>query len=165
MHAQLADELRALRPDNPKPGTPVLMSVPGMKAWKNDRRAAGIDDGNASIGYANLQAQRKTLSTMMAAAGLPQRVRQAHMRHSDPRLMENTHMDEGSVPIAAELAKLPRIRRPDDGGDESIPLRATGTDGAAGNVRESCCSTHQNSPPGCVSDDPRLRPPYRIASR
>ena len=85
MHAQLADELRALRPDNPKPGTPVLMSVPGMKAWKNDRRAAGIDDGNASIGYANLQAQRKTLSTMMAAAGLPQRVRQAHSVPPLPR--------------------------------------------------------------------------------
>jgi hypothetical protein len=43
----------------------------------------------------------------MAAAGLTPRMRQAHMRHTDPRLTENTYMDERLLPIAAEIATLP----------------------------------------------------------
>jgi hypothetical protein len=151
IHPQLADELRALRPDNVKPNTPVLASVPGTKAWKNDLRAAGVDYGNESIGYADLHAQRKTLSTMMAAAGMSQRVRQAHMRHTDPRLTENTYMDEGLLPIAAELGKLPPIPRPHDPGRTALPMQATGTDDAAGNMQETCCPTGQNGSQECAS--------------
>ncbi|MHC4064441.1 MAG: tyrosine-type recombinase/integrase [Planctomycetota bacterium] len=141
IHPQLADELRALRPVDARPDTPVVSKVPGMKAWRADLKAAGIDYGDETTGYADLHAQRMTLSTMLAAAGVPQRVRQAHMRHTDPRLTENTYMDEALLPVAAELAKVPAIPAPDDSGPEVIPLRKTGTDGAglrAGNMQEEC---------------------------
>ena len=71
--------------------------------------------------HTDLHAQRKTPSTMLAAAGISQRVRQAHMRHTDPRLTENTYLDEGLLPIVAELAKLPSIPRPDDIGGSPAP--------------------------------------------
>ena len=56
----------------------------------DDVKFAGIDYGDTNRGFADFHATRKTLSTMMAAAGMGQRSRQAHMRHRDPRLTANT---------------------------------------------------------------------------
>lgn len=122
-----------------------------MKAWKNDLAAAGIEYGDAAVGYADLHAQRKTLSTMLAVAGVSQRVRQAHMRHTDPRLTDVTYMDETLLPIAAEIGSLPAIPSPTDEEQETIPLQSTGTDGrlsfgapVAGLMQENFGSEGQN---------------------
>ena len=67
----------------------------------------------------------------MAAAEMGQRMRQAHMRHTDPRLTECTYMDESLLPVAEELSRVPAILAPGEPAPEAIPLRATGTDGNA----------------------------------
>ncbi len=154
IHPQLADELRAIRPETVEAGTSVVRRVPGIKAWKADLKAAGIKYGDTRIGYADLHAQRKTLSTMLAAAGVSPRVRQAHLRHTDPRLTEGTYTDEAMLPIAAELAKLAPIPRSQEADPDTIPFLATGTDdrrapagpagSPAGIVQEICGPEGQN---------------------
>ena len=172
IHPQLAEELRAIRPANAEANTPVVGKVPGMKAWRADLRAAGIEYGDARIGYADLHALRKTLSTMLAAAGVTPRVRQAHLRHTDPRLTEVTYMDESLLPIAAELAKVPAIPKPKDTDPSVIPLRMTGTDdrqilasaqgNRAGLMQESCGPTGQNGA-RCGNVDGTQEPPMRMS--
>jgi len=80
-----------------------------MKVLKADLKLAGIEYGNEQIGYADLHAQRMSLSTTMAVHRLSPRVRQAHMRHTDPRLTDNTYMDETLLPVAEELFSIPWI--------------------------------------------------------
>jgi integrase len=75
-----------------------------MKVMNADLKFAGIEYGSQAMGYADLHAMRKSLSTMMAAAGMSQRARQAHMRHLDPRLTEATYTDETLLSIASELS-------------------------------------------------------------
>ena len=128
IHRQLANELRAAQPENVAPDALVVKTVPGIRVLQADLKYAGVEYGNRTIGYADFHALRKTLSTMMAAAGMSQRVRQAHMRHTDPRLTECTYMDESLLPVAEELSRLPAIPGPGEPAPEAIPLRATGTD-------------------------------------
>lgn len=91
-----------------QPGA-VVRSVPDMKTFRADLRLAGIDEGNRETGFIDFHSLRKTLSTMMAMAKMSQRVRQSHMRHTDPRLTDNTYMDERLLPVAQELATVPAI--------------------------------------------------------
>ena len=128
IHPQLLEELRNARPANSKPNDSVVSSVPSMKVMTADLKFAGIDPGTQAIGFVDFHALRKTLSTMMAAAGMSQRVRQAQMRHTDPRLTDNTYVDEALLPIAGELTKLAPILAIDEAVPEAIPLRATGTE-------------------------------------
>ena len=114
IHPELAEALREARPERAEPDTLVVSTVPSMRVLQADLKLAGIEYGNRTIGYADFHALRSTLSTMMAAAGMSQRVRQAHMRHSDPRLTENTYMDESLLPVAEELSQLPAIPSPDE---------------------------------------------------
>ena len=102
-----------------------------------------VSDLLTSQSEPNVHAVRKwhTGCVLGTVAGVPQRIRQAHMRHTDPRLTENTYMDEALLPVAAELAKVPAIPKPGDAEPEVIPLRKTGTDDAdqpAGNMQEKC---------------------------
>lgn len=107
IHPELAAALRASQPENARPTDRVVRTVPGMKTLRADLKLAGIDLGSRSTGFVDFHALRKTLSTVMAAGGMSQRARQAHMRHTDPRLTENTYMDERLLPIATELMQLP----------------------------------------------------------
>jgi integrase len=126
IHPQLEQELRAIRPADNIEDAPILSGVPGMKALVGDLKYAGIDPGTRAMGFVDFHSLRKSLSTMMAAAGMSQRARQAHMRHTDPRLTESTYMDERLLPIAAELSKLPAIPGANDAAPRSLPM--TGTD-------------------------------------
>ncbi len=129
IHPQLADELRACREQGPA-GDPVVSSVPSMKVLRSDLKLAGIEYGDQASGYVDFHAIRKTLSTMMARAGMSQRVRQAHMRHTDPRLTDVTYMDEALLPVADELLRLPGV--PETAAEQegaAAVLRATGTTG------------------------------------
>ena len=114
----------------------VLVRTETTKSRRADTLAihpqlAGIEYGSRTIGYADFHALRSTVSTMMAAAEMGQRMRQAHMRHTDPRLTECTYMDESLLPVAEELSRVPAILAPGEPAPEAIPLRATGTDGNA----------------------------------
>jgi integrase len=109
LHPQIEQELRAVRPKDKDDDGLILQCVPSIRAFHADCQAAGIDLGSRITGFVDFHALRKTLSTMMATHGMSQRARQAHMRHTDPRLTEGTYMDERLLPIADELAKLPAI--------------------------------------------------------
>lgn len=77
LHQEIADELRRIKLAKLAPTATVLSSVPGMRVLVSNLRFAGIDPGSEADGFIDLHALRKTLSTMMAVAGLNQRVRQA----------------------------------------------------------------------------------------
>ena len=109
IHPQLADALKGWRSADAEPTDTVVSTVPRMNVVRADLKFAGIEYGDAQIGYADLHAQRMSLSTAMAVRKLSPRVRQAHMRHTDPRLTDNTYMDESLLPIAQELATMPWI--------------------------------------------------------
>jgi len=107
IHPQLAEALREWQPKRVRKNQAVVSSVPGMTVMKLDLKLAGIEHGNEQISYADLHAQRMSLSTSMAVHRLSPRVRQAHMRHADPRLTDVTYMDESLLPVADELYSMP----------------------------------------------------------
>ncbi len=109
IHPQLRAEFETAKRDCLHPAQYVVHSVPDMKTFRADLKLAGIDEGNKEIGFVDFHSLRKTLSTRMAYAGMSQRSRQSHMRHTDPRLTEGTYIDERLLPIAAELAEIPYI--------------------------------------------------------
>jgi integrase len=160
IHPQLDGELRTIRPVRVTADQRILTGVPSMKAMAADLRFAGIDPGTQASGFVDFHSLRKTLSTMMAAAGMSQRARQAHMRHTDPRLTEGTYMDEKLLPIAGELAKLPAIPDLDEAPPAAIPLQATGTDDAgpqqaSAPIQQICGSDGQTlTSPVILSDGP-----------
>ena len=142
IHPQLAEELRKLRSDRTTAGAPLVSAVPDMKAMRADLREAGIEPGDEVTGFVDFHSLRKTLSTMMAAGGMSQRARQAHMRHTDPRLTENTYMDEKLLPIAAELTGLPAIGGgaatvAASAGEQNADGEGVALQGDAGNMQET----------------------------
>ena len=82
------------------------------------------------------------------------------MRHTDPRLTENTYMDERLLPIAEELAIVPPIPPTASGTDTlDTPTRtATGAvPGAVGVVhmqRKTVPLTLELTPPGYSGQEP-----------
>jgi integrase len=87
----------------------VFPGTPSMKAFKADLTQAGIAYEIAGKGVVDFHALRKTYSTLLAAAHVPQRIRQAAMRHADPRLTETTYMDEEVLPVFEHVSALPPL--------------------------------------------------------
>ena len=146
VHPQLADELRKHRPLAVKDTDYVVTSVPDMKAMRADLSFAKIEYVNEFGRFVDFHSLRLTCNTMLAAAGVSHRVRQAHMRHTDPRLTANTYMDETLLPIASEVAAVPAIPDDSDPIAETITLGATGTDrcGAQRPAQQKVAPTHHS---------------------
>jgi hypothetical protein len=116
-----------------------------MKTLKADLRLAGVEYGDQLMGFADLHATRVSLNTKMASEGINLRVRQTHMRHTDPRLTSITYTDESLLPVADAVLGLPRI---------PVPSTATATEGVSGangqtgdSVRELSQYCHKGMPP------------------
>lgn len=127
-----------------KPTHRVLAVVPDMDVLKRDLAFAGTDYGNQEIGFADLHALRMSLNRMVASQGVKSRSRQAHLRHTDPRLTEVTYFDKSLFvqPLAEELKKV-------------MPLPMTAASGGAGNAQEIGGSTgHSGSPAATDGDAP-----------
>ncbi|MFP4052598.1 MAG: tyrosine-type recombinase/integrase [Phycisphaerae bacterium] len=112
LHPQVVEALQEWSNANGQDKGRVVSTVPDMKTMKADLELAGIPYGDAEIGFVDLHAQRMALGTHMAVNGVSQRVRQAHMRHKDPRLTEMTYMDEKLLPVAQEICRVPAIPEP-----------------------------------------------------
>ena len=93
LHPQAVEELLAYRAHRPAVAGRVLPGMPTMKVLKADLACAGIEYGDRELGFADLHAQRTTLNMMLAGQGIDSRVRQAQLRHTDPRLTEDTYFD------------------------------------------------------------------------
>ena len=134
LHPQLVAELLAYRPEKLEAGSLVLPGrMPAMEVLKKDLAFAKIEYGNAEMGFADLHAQRKTLNTMLAANGVDSRVRQAQLRHTDPRLTENVYFDRSLYvkPQADQIARVPAIPF-----DSAVAIPAAGSQTKAINPAE-----------------------------
>ena len=112
MYAQLLEVLqawRAAQPTVPSPKAMVFPSLPDMKAFRSDLDAADIPYKVQGRGKIDFHALRKTVGTLLATAGVPRRVRQAGMRHADPRLTETIDLDEDLLPLFEHVAAAPAI--------------------------------------------------------
>ena len=128
LHPQIADALAGIRPGRSAAGSRVLRTVPGVKVLHADLKLAGIKP-ETSAGRVDLHSMRKSLATFLAGHGVPQRIAQSHLRHTDPRLTAGTYTDERLLPMAGAISALPHLPTHAPG-PPSEPLRATGTDGA-----------------------------------
>jgi integrase len=110
LHPQVVEALRAFKPDDADPAGKVFGVIPDMKCLRADLKLAGIPYGDAETGYADFHAiGRVTSNTNLAVAGVTQRARQAHLRHTHPMLTETTYTDEKLLPIADEIRRVPAI--------------------------------------------------------
>lgn len=118
---QLA-ELRAARAVEigapPPPAAPVFLTsyshvterlkldavFAGIAAWDADRRRVVTVDGLV----VDFHALRGTLATLAAEAGMPTRLLQEQMRHSDPRLTMKVYAKARNAALRAEVERLPR---------------------------------------------------------
>ncbi|MFM9145900.1 MAG: tyrosine-type recombinase/integrase [Phycisphaerales bacterium] len=116
MHAQLLGALQAWRQAQratPAPDATVFESMPDMKAFRADLAAAGIRYEVPGRGVLDFHALRKTFGTWMAASRVPQRLRQAAMRHAKPDLTETVYMDEDLLPVFEHVSMMPAIGLPE----------------------------------------------------
>jgi hypothetical protein len=92
----LAEELRQWIADAGKKPTDKLFSVSDKanKIFRRDQRAAGIPYRDDLGRYADFHALRHSANTMLGTAGIPPKLRQLFMRHSDIRLTTATYDDD-----------------------------------------------------------------------
>jgi integrase len=111
LHPQVVEELRQYRRSNAKPHDCIVSRIPSMNVMKADLAFAGIDYCDQRNGFADLHAQRKTLNLMLAVQRVPSRVRQSQLRHTDPRLTEDTYWDKQNFlkPQMDEVSKAAAI--------------------------------------------------------
>ena len=73
--------------------------------WKDAGIALVDEDGRR----ADFHSLRKTLCTMMQESGVPQRIAQEIMRHSDPRLTTQVYTDTKQFNLRNVLDSLPKV--------------------------------------------------------
>ena len=126
LHPQVSELLRTHRPKKVKPTDRVLRTVPGMKVLRADLKMAGVAEVNEA-GRVDLHSMRKSLATYLLANGIPLRLAQAHLRHTDPRLTAGVYTEETALPVASAVSSLPWL--PTQPAESSDVIRLTGTDG------------------------------------
>jgi integrase/recombinase XerC len=129
IHLQLEEALRSFWHECIDPASPVIDRMPGMRTMKADLKAAGIDYEVDGL-FADLHSLGKSFVTACEVHGVGQRATQEMARHADPRMTAGTYTDRKLLPLAAELLKVPAIPTPTADAPATIPLRATGTEGA-----------------------------------
>jgi integrase len=92
----LADELRQWIADTSMKPTDLIFDVSDKmnKIFRRDLRAAGIAYRDDLGRYADFHALRHSANTMLGMAGIPPKLRQLFMRHSDIRLTTATYDDD-----------------------------------------------------------------------
>jgi len=114
---QTAEVLRSVRPAGVSGGVAVLPNgVPrNRRALRRDMKAAGIPvmDGNGR--KFDLHALRTTCCTFLLAAGIPVRIVQEIMRHSDIRLTTKNYADMSRSPVRESMNALaPLVAWPEE---------------------------------------------------
>ena len=114
-----------------------LFTIPDAldKILTRDLAVAGIPKVDTRGRVVDVHALRTTFGTYLSAAGVPLRVAQAAMRHSDPKLTANIYTDPILLDIRGAVEALPAIGH---GTDES---KAAGTN----DPMDSMCDPEQSS--------------------
>ena len=104
----------------------VTGSFSKMEKLKKDWEKANIPYKDAQGRIANFHCLRRTLCTMLHNAGVPQRVAQEIMRHSDPRLTAMVYTDSSCLDIKKALDSLPDLSSSVDETEGAAHIEAHG---------------------------------------
>ncbi len=108
LHPELVAGLRALRPADVAPFTPVLRGLlPRIPTMRKDLVKAGIPFEDEKGRRADLHSLRVTYGTNLTLSGAAPRVAQELMRHSDIKLTMRIYTDAGQLPLADAVTNLP----------------------------------------------------------
>ncbi|MEK6677630.1 MAG: site-specific integrase, partial [Planctomycetota bacterium] len=106
----LADDLRAWRDEcKPPTHTSSVFCIPKnlVRVLKKDLNAAGIPQRDELDRVIDVHALRHTTATLMANAGVPPRIAQAIMRHSDIQLTTKVYTDPRQLDQRKAVDALP----------------------------------------------------------
>lgn len=123
---------------------------------RGDLAAAGIEHKDAAGRVLDFHALRKSFATWLSKAGVAPKAAQELMRHSDVRLTLETYTAYQVRDLMNDLDRLPPL--PWSGFGETSAMRATGTDGEAGEFSwtKSCTRSSQNQPISAVVSESGL---------
>ena len=108
--AELAAELRSIRPENTNPMQRVFVKrIPKMKRFRLDLKAADIAPVDATGRRVDFHALRMSFQMYLTLNGTTPRVAMELMRHSDMKLTMKTYTDAGMLPTAAAIKNLPSL--------------------------------------------------------
>lgn len=107
----LAEELRAWIADTGRKPEDTVFDVPTqvVPGMKLDLKRAGIEFVDAKGRRADLHALRKSANMMLGLAGVPVRVRQLFMRHSDIRLTMGVYDDAAMADMEEAVKALEKL--------------------------------------------------------
>ena len=107
LRRDVASVLAKFRPTNGGDDEPIFPRMRRLETWKADLKAAGIAFTDAVGRRADFHALRHCFCSMLAQAGVPQRIAQEAMRHSDPKLTAMVYTDPSVLNTAAAIESLP----------------------------------------------------------
>ena len=87
----------------------IFLVFPRFRTMKKDWMAAGIPVIDKNGKRADFHSLRKTFCTMMFTSGIPQRIAQEAMRHSEARLTNQVYTDSSQLNTGAAIDMLPSI--------------------------------------------------------
>jgi len=85
----------------------IIGRLPRMRDMLEDWKAAGIKHLDSQGRISDLHSLRMTFCTMLEAAGVPPRIAQEAMRHSDPSLTANIYTDPSRFNLRGAVNSLP----------------------------------------------------------
>jgi hypothetical protein len=107
LHSRLVNEFRDARVAGITDVDPVFdIRAHSERAFRRDLDAAGIERFDSMGRKVDFHALRYTFATMLAKQGVPQRLAQHLMRHSDPRLTSMLYTDTSQLPTFDVVEKL-----------------------------------------------------------
>ena len=113
LHPDLVAGLRALRPVDAAPFSPVLLGlIPRVPTFRKDLVRAGIAFEDEKGRRVDLHALRMTYGTHLTLSGAAPRVVMELMRHSDIKLTMKIYTDAGQLPLADAVVHLPSYSVP-----------------------------------------------------
>jgi integrase len=118
LRAELVTTLRAWLLERFGPGTPpaesLVFDIPTsfLKVFDRDLKAAGISKRDERKRTVDLHALRTTFGTMLSKSGVPPRVAQQLMRHSDIRLTMGVYTDPKLFDLQGAVDSLPPVDTP-----------------------------------------------------
>lgn len=127
IHPQVAEELRAIKPDEAVASDLVFASIPRDKTFRADLHRAEIEAKDSEGRVVDLHALRTTTGTMLARLGVMPQVAMRIMRHSDVKITMKHYTDLRLHDGAKAIGMLPDIGKGTPNKPEA--QRATGTDG------------------------------------
>jgi integrase len=108
----LAEELRYWIADTNKQTNDLLFTVSSKlnNIFRRDLKAAGIAYKDDRGRYADFHSLRHAANTMLGMAGIPSKLRQLFMRHSDIRLTTATYDDDSLYEMQPVVTALEGLR-------------------------------------------------------